>query len=86
MLQEEKPEAFAIATNEYNSLADFVEVAFEVNGLDWQKHVDISPGLYQPTDIDQSLGDSSRAVAVLGWSANYHMRNVIREMSHPSQY
>jgi GDPmannose 4,6-dehydratase len=83
MLQQDKPKDFVIATGESNTLADFVSVAFEVNGLDWQKHVDISQAFYRPTDIDRSLGNPSKAAEVLGWYTSYKMRDVIKMMSMP---
>lgn len=83
MLQQDKPKDFVIATGESNTLADFVTVAFEVNGLDWQKHVDISQAFYRPTDIDRSLGNPSKAAEVLGWYTSYKMRDVIKMMSMP---
>lgn len=86
MLQQDKPEDFVIATGESNTLADFVAVAFEVNGLDWQRHVDISPALYRPTDIDRSLGNPSKAADVLGWRASHRMRDVVKMMSIPNPF
>lgn len=83
MLQQDKPKDFVIATGESNTLADFVSVAFEVNGLDWQRHVDISQALYRPTDIDRSLGNPSRADELLGWRASCKMRDVIKMMNTP---
>jgi GDPmannose 4,6-dehydratase len=82
MLQQDKPEDFVIATGESNSLADFVAAAFEVNGLEWEKHVDISSAFYRPTDIDRSLGNPSKAAEVLGWRASNHMRDVVKMMSN----
>lgn len=83
MLQQDKPKDFVIATGESNTLADFVSVAFEVNGLDWQRHVDISQALYRPTDIDRSLGNPSKADELLGWHASCKMRDVIKMMNTP---
>lgn len=86
MLQQDKPEDFVIATGESNTLADFVAAAFEVNGFDWQRHVDISPVLYRPTDIDRSLGNPSKAAEVFGWCASYQMRDVVKMMSRPNHF
>jgi len=84
MMQLESPEDFVIATGESNTLADFVAVAFEANGLDWQSHVDISPDLYRPTDINRSLGNPAKAANKLEWSATKHMRDVVKSMSDTS--
>lgn len=83
MLQLDKPEDFVISTGQTNTLADFVASAFEVNGMDWQAHVDISQALYRPTDINRSLGEPRKAFEYLGWRATHKMHDVIRMMSTP---
>lgn len=81
MLQQNTPEDYVIATGESNSLSDFVDTAFKIHGLDWMKHVDISTDFYRPTDIDHSLGNPSKALNKLHWSAKYKMRDVVILMS-----
>ena len=81
MLQQERPEDYVIATGESNTLADFVAAAFDLNGIDWQAHVDISTDFYRPTDIDRSVGDPGKAMEHLAWSARYRMRDVVRMMN-----
>ena len=39
MLQQEKPDDYVIGTGENHTVKEFVEVAFGVLGLDWQKYV-----------------------------------------------
>jgi GDPmannose 4,6-dehydratase len=81
MLQCEEPEDVLIATGETNSLEEFVAAAFEVHGLDWRDHVEVSRELYRPSDIDFSAGDPSRAFRKLGWVAGARMREVVARMS-----
>lgn len=80
MLQQETPRDFVIATGETHRLLDFVEQAFSVAGLDWRDHVDTSPDLFRPSDIDRSLGDPRLAEEVLGWRAQVRMPEVVRRM------
>jgi len=81
MLQCDDPGDVLIATGETNSLEQFVATAFEVHGLDWRDHVDVSRELYRPADIDFSAGDPSLAAQKLGWAAGAGMREVVARMS-----
>ncbi len=80
MLQLPSPSDFVIATGQSNTLAEFVAAAFEEHGLDWKVYVDSSENLFRPTDISRSQGDPSRAARELGWSARFHMKDVVRAM------
>jgi GDPmannose 4,6-dehydratase len=81
MLQQDKSQDFVIATGKSNTLADFVRTAFEQNGLDWRSHVDVSPALYRPADIDRSFANPSKARTVLGWRARFGMSDIVEHMS-----
>jgi len=80
MLQQEKPEAYVIATGETHTLRDFVGVAFDELGLDWHDHVDIDERLFRPADISFSRANPSKAAEKLGWKAERRMPEVVRLM------
>jgi len=80
MLQQDKPDDFVIATGETNSLQEFVATAFSCVGLNWEKHVEIDPKLFRPTDLAESKGSPQKALDVLGWEAKYKMRDVVKMM------
>lgn len=67
MLQQPEPDDYVIATNETHSVKEFLEVAFEHVGLDWQKYVEIDPRYYRPAEVDLLIGDYSKAKQKLGW-------------------
>jgi GDPmannose 4,6-dehydratase len=81
MLQLETPEDLVIATGETHSLEAFVAEAFAINGLDWQKYVEISQEFYRPTDILYSGGNPAKAQLLLNWNAKTKMADVVRLMS-----
>lgn len=81
MLQLDEPDDLVIATGETNSLQDFVAETFRLHGLDWRRHVDVSPSLYRPTDILHSKADPSRAATAIDWKATSVMRDVVLLMS-----
>ncbi|MDH3377332.1 MAG: GDP-mannose 4,6-dehydratase [Gammaproteobacteria bacterium] len=80
MLQQDNPEDFVIATGKSYSLEDFLNFAFEACGLDYRQHVTIDDSLLRPLDIEQSVGDPSRANQRLEWRAQHELRDVIEIM------
>lgn len=67
MLQQDQPDDYVIATNETHSVREFLEAAFAHAGLTWQKHVEIDPNYFRPTEVDLLIGDYSKAKQKLGW-------------------
>jgi GDPmannose 4,6-dehydratase len=80
MLQRDSPDDYVIATGETNSLQDFVAHAFSLAGLDWRNHVESNPALLRPTDIRVGRANPAKAHKQLGWTPDYRMRDVVREM------
>ena len=58
-----------VATGTSYSVGDFVRMAFEHVGLDWEKHVKFDPRYLRPTEVDDLIGDASKARELLGWQA-----------------
>jgi GDPmannose 4,6-dehydratase len=67
MLQQDKPDDYVVATGEAYSVREFVDMAFRHVGLDWQKHVEIDPRYFRPTEVDFLQGDPRKAREQLGW-------------------
>ncbi len=80
MLQQEKAEDYVIATGVSASLEEFVATAFEHVGLEWREHVVSDPGLLRPSEILENRGNASKARALLGWEASFHMKEVVQKM------
>ncbi len=80
MLQHERPEDFVIATGETHSVREFLDVAFAHVGLDWNRHVEIDPRYYRPTEVDLLQGDASKAARVLGWRPSTSFRQLVQIM------
>jgi GDPmannose 4,6-dehydratase len=80
MLQTEEPEDFVIATGETHSVRQFVEAAFEHAGLDWEPHVEIDPRYFRPAEVDELLGDASKAAERLGWRPKVAFDELVRIM------
>jgi GDPmannose 4,6-dehydratase len=67
MLQQDQPDDYVIATGEMHSVREFVDVAFGLVGLDWERYVRIDERYFRPTEVDELCGDASKAARVLGW-------------------
>jgi GDPmannose 4,6-dehydratase len=80
MLQQEEPGDYVIATGEMHSVREFVEIAFGLVDLDWQAYVEIDPRYYRPTEVEELLGDASKAQRVLGWTPKTTFAGLVRLM------
>jgi GDPmannose 4,6-dehydratase len=80
MLQQDAPRDYVICTGEVHSLQEFVELAFNEAGLDWQKHTMIDPGLFRPNEVRRSAGDPTTANQELGWKARTTFKELVALM------
>lgn len=80
MLQQPEPSDFVVATGKKHTVRDLVEIAFGRAGLDWREHVVQDPALFRPAEVDQLLGDASKARAVLGWEPETSFERMIEMM------
>lgn len=67
MLQQNEPDDYVIATNKAHSVKEFVDRAFQIVNLDWQKYVKVDERFLRPLDVNFLQGDYSRARQKLGW-------------------
>jgi len=77
MLQQDRPEDYVIATGTGNSLAAFVERAFQYFGLNAKAFVTVSPSQARPADIASSVGNPAKAARELGWKAKVVMPKLV---------
>jgi GDPmannose 4,6-dehydratase len=80
ILQHDQPDDFVIATGESHSIEEYVEKAFDVVGLDWQKYVRINPKYFRPVDVNHLQGDYSKAKSVLGWEPKVKFNKLVELM------
>jgi len=80
MLQHDTPADYVIATGTSYSVRDFVSLAFDHAGMDWEEHVDYDARYERPTEVDSLIGDASKANTELGWKAQVHAPELVRIM------
>jgi GDPmannose 4,6-dehydratase len=80
MLQEDEPDDYVIATGATHSVRNFFEAAFEHVGLDASQHVRSDPAFLRPAEVDQLVGDPSKAKDKLGWEPEHSFRDLVEMM------
>ena len=80
ILQHERPDEFVLATGEMHSVKEFLQMAFDLVGLDWEKYVECDKRYLRPTEVDQLLGDASKARRELGWEPKVKFPELVRMM------
>jgi GDPmannose 4,6-dehydratase len=80
MLQASEPDDYVVATGETHSVKEFLEVAFNYAGLDWDEYVEIDPRYFRPSEVDVLLGDASKARQKLGWRPTVEFEELVRLM------
>ena len=80
MLQVDTPEDFVLATGTGNSVREFLALAFDQVGLDWEKYVRFDERYLRPAEVDSIIGDASKAKSVLGWKPQVQMPELVKIM------
>ena len=80
MLQQDEPEDFVVATGIPHSVRELLEVAFEHLGLNYRDHVEVDERFIRPADVDQLVGDATKARDSLGWVPEVAFEELIKMM------
>ena len=80
ILQQDEPDDFVIATGEAHTVREFVELAFDRVGLDWQGRVEIDPSYFRPAEVESLCGDPAKAREKLGWKAKTSFEELVALM------
>ena len=80
MLQQEKADDYVVASGETHSVREFCERAFAILELDYRDFVVSDEHFYRPAEVDELVGDASKARRILGWEPKYSFQDLIEEM------
>ena len=80
MLQQERPEDYVVATGIQHSVREQLECAFGYVGLDYHDYVTVDESLLRPADVEQLVGDCSKARRQLGWEPQVSFEELIHMM------
>ncbi|MCJ7805184.1 GDP-mannose 4,6-dehydratase [Patescibacteria group bacterium] len=74
------PEDIVIGTGETHTVKEFVEEAFGIAGLSWQKYVEIDERYYRPTEVDVLQADIGKAEKLIGWKPKVKFKELVKMM------
>ncbi len=81
MLQQDTPDDYVIATGTIHSIRELLDTAFQAAGIDdWTPYLKQDPRFMRPADVDQIVGDASKAKAQLGWEPTVGFEELITMM------
>jgi GDPmannose 4,6-dehydratase len=80
MLQTDQAKDFVLATGTGTSVREFVALAFDQLGMDWEKYVRFDDRYRRPAEVDALIGDASLAEAELGWKPQVSMSELVKIM------
>ncbi len=80
MLQYETPDDYVVATGETHSVREFVEAAFAVVDLPWEKYVKHDPSFDRPAEPARLVGCADKIRKRLDWEPTGTFSDLVREM------
>lgn len=80
MLQQDSGDDYVMATNETHSVKEFVQEAFGLLDLDWEKYVDYDKRYERPTEVDLLIGDPAKAKRQLDWEPKVLFKDLVKIM------
>jgi GDPmannose 4,6-dehydratase len=80
MLQQPEGDDYVVATGETHTVREFLEEAFGLVGLQYEKYVKLDDRYLRPTEVDLLIGDASKAQKKLGWSPKVKFKELVRLM------
>jgi GDPmannose 4,6-dehydratase len=81
MLQQDKADDYVISTGVTHSIRELLDVAFARVGIvDWARYVTFDPRFMRPAEVDSLIGDSAKALQVLGWEPKVGFEELVEMM------
>src|SRR6266550_2311606 len=80
MLRHDVPDDYVVATGETHSVQEFVETAFGVVNLPWQKFLKYDPSFDRPAEPAHLVGCADKIGKTLGWQSTGTFSGLVREM------
>ena len=80
MLQQDAPDDYVVATGVRRSVREWVECTFDALGLDYRKYVTVDPRFLRPAEVDQLVGDATKARRKLGWQPTVSFGELVHRM------
>lgn len=79
-LQQSTPDDYVVATGEAYSVREFLDEAFSLAQLDWEKYVEIDSRYFRPAEVNYLLGDAAKSRKILGWEPKLKFKELVKLM------
>ncbi len=80
MVNRDTPEDYVVASGETHSVRELCDVAFAAAGLRYEDHVVVDPAFLRPAEVDELVGDATKARLELGWKCETNFYDLIEMM------
>lgn len=80
MLQQDQPDDYVVATGEMHSVKEFAERVFSLLDLDWERYTGVDERYRRPAEVEQLLGDATKAATQLNWKPRRSFDELIQMM------
>jgi len=80
MMQHETPDDWVLATGTTHTVKEFLEIAFGLLDLNWEKYVQTSERYLRPNEVEYLLGDASKAEKELNWKPKTSFKELVDMM------
>ncbi len=80
MANRDTPEDYVVASGETHSVRELCEVAFAAVGLRYEDYVVVDPAFLRPAEVDELVGDATKARRELGWKCETNFYDLIEMM------
>ena len=80
IMNSNKIEDQIVCTGKLTSLKKFIEITFDLLGLDWRSHIISDKKLFRRSDIKVSYGDPKKLEEDLGWKPKIDLKTTIKNL------
>ena len=80
MMDYSTPEDWVLATGETHTVKEFVQIAFNEVGLNWEDYVLTSDKYHRPNEVNHLLGDPTKAKNKLNWQPELDFKGLVKNM------
>ena len=80
MMQHDQAEDWILATGKSYSVKEFLKLAFDYVGLNWEDYVEISDQHFRPNEVHDLIGDASKASKILNWEPKVSFNELVEMM------
>ncbi|XAM01295.1 GDP-mannose 4,6-dehydratase [Phycisphaeraceae bacterium D3-23] len=80
MLQQDQGDDYVVATGTMIPVRAFCELSFGAVDMDYNDFVEIDPRYYRPAEVDELLGDPTKAKQKLGWEPTVTVEELAQMM------